>query len=78
MDLADGIRNREGGVGRAGCSPLDEGVLGSCLVLWVKREGVGGVGILIGSGGVELYLYISLLSLAGCGCERAVFTGELL
>ena len=80
MDLADGVRNREEGVGRAGCSPLDEnlGVLDSCLVLWVKRAGVGGVGILNGSGGVELYFFISLLDLAGCGCERVVFTGEVL
>ena len=41
MDLADGVRNREEGVGRADCSPLDEdlGVLDSCLVLWVKGAG---------------------------------------
>ena len=60
MGLADGVRNREEGVGQADCSPLDEnlGVLGSCLVLWVKRAGVGGVGILNGSGGGRaLFLY---------------------
>ncbi len=80
MGWASGVRNREEGVGRAGCSPLHEnlGVMGSCLVLWVYRAGDGGVGILNGSGGVELYFYISLLGLAGCGCERVVFTGEVL
>jgi hypothetical protein len=59
---------------------LDEnlGVLGFCLVLWVKRAGVSGVGVLRGSGGVELYFYIGLLGLDGCACERAVFTGKVL
>jgi hypothetical protein len=54
--LASDVRNRGGIVGQAGCSPLHEdlGVLGSCEVLWVKRSGVSGVGVLSGSWGVEL------------------------
>jgi hypothetical protein len=57
---ADGLgsdaRNRGGIVGRVGCSPLDEdlGVLGSCEILCLRRSGVSGVGVLSGSGAVEL------------------------
>ena len=78
MGLASGVRNRDEGVGRAGCSPLHEnlGVMGSCLVLWVKRAGVGGVGILNGSGGSSFIFLLVYWVWLGVGVSELFSPGK--